>query len=98
MITHIVIFWTDKPHGAHRERLLAGTRKLAQIPGVVEFRAGIPVPSPRGVVDESYAVGISMSFESQAVADLYQSHPLHLEFVEQCVKPLVKRLVVYDWS
>jgi len=99
MITHVVIFWTDKPHGGNREKLLAGARELLpQIPGVKEFRCGAPVRSPRGVVDDGFAVAISMSFEDQDAAEVYQSHPLHLQFIEQSVKPYVRRLVVYDFG
>lgn len=99
MITHVVVFWTDKPYGENRDRLLAGTRDyLARIPGVQEFRAGVPVPSPRGVVDDGFAVAISMTFVDQAAADVYQQHPLHIDFIERCVKPHVKRLVVYDFG
>jgi hypothetical protein len=99
VITHVVVFWTDKPHGENSDRLLAGAREfLGPIPGVLEFRFGAPVPSPRGVVDDSFSVAISMTFVDQAAADVYQSHPLHLEFIEKCVKPYVKRLVVYDFA
>lgn len=98
MITHVVVFWTDKPHGENRDRLLAAARKLASIPGVKNFRAGIPVPSSRGVVDESYAVAISMDFETQGDADRYQNHPDHHAFVKNEVATFVKRLTVYDFE
>ena len=98
MITHVVIFWTDKPHGQNREKLLTGARTLGQIPGVLEFRCGIPVPSSRGAVDDSFAVAISMTFKDQAAADAYQTHPIHLEFIETYFKPCSRRFVVYDWE
>lgn len=99
MITHIVIFWVDKPYGDNRKQLLEGARALIpQIPGVKQFHAGIPIPSPRAVVDESFAVGMSMSFEDQTTADNYQSHPLHVEFAEKYVRPLCRRMLVYDWT
>lgn len=99
VITHVVIFWTDKPHGENCDRLLAGARELlAPIPGMLEFRCGTPVSSTRGVVDDSFSVAISMTFADQAAADAYQKHPLHVKFVEQYVKVLVRRFVVYDWS
>jgi hypothetical protein len=98
MITHVVVFWTDKPHGKNRDQLLEGARKLANIPGVLEFRTGVPFPSPRAVVDDSFAVAISMTFKDQAAADAYQTHPIHAEFVEKCVRPLARRLIVYDWQ
>ncbi|NJK90576.1 MAG: Dabb family protein [Blastochloris sp.] len=78
--------------------LTPGRRRLADIPGTLNFRIGPPTPSPRAVVDDSFAVAISMDFNSQAEADLYQSHPIHQEFIETCVKPYAKRLVVYDFG
>lgn len=98
MITHVVIFWTDKTDTTARDRLLEGVKLLADIPGMLEYRSGPPVPSPRGVVDDSFSVAISMTFADQAAADTYQVHPLHKKFVEEFVKPNVKRFVVYDFG
>jgi len=39
-----------------------------------------------------------MDFENQTEADAYQNHPDHQAFVNACVKPLVKRFVVYDFG
>lgn len=98
MITHVVVFWTDKPHAENQQRLLEGCRKLSEIPGVLEFRCGPAVPSERGAVDDSFAVALSMTFENQAAAEAYQTHLLHQEFLENTFKPLVRRFVVYDFG
>jgi hypothetical protein len=98
MITHVVVLWVDKPFGENREKVLAGAKALAQIPGVLEFRCGLPLPSNRGVVDDSFSVALSMTFKNEAAANVYQTHPLHLEFLEKCYRPYVKRSVIYDWS
>jgi hypothetical protein len=98
MITHVVIFWTDKPQGAARDSLLKGAQKLADIPGVLHFRSGTTLSSPRAVVDDSFAVAISMDFATAADAEIYQQHPLHHEFIETCVKPYSKRFIVYDFQ
>ncbi|MDX6767043.1 MAG: Dabb family protein [Candidatus Methylacidiphilales bacterium] len=98
MITHVVVFWTDKPLNEFQSKLQEGTRLLANIPGVLEFRHGVPVPSPRGAVDDSFSVAISMTFADQATADVYQAHPIHQQFINEYVKPLVKRLVVFDFA
>jgi hypothetical protein len=98
MITHLVVFWTDKPIAEHQAKLEEGTRMLRDIPGVLEYRYGVPVPSPRGVVDDSFAVAISMTFTDQAAADTYQAHPIPQKFVTEYVKPLVKRFVVFDFA
>lgn len=98
MITHVVVFWLDKPYGENREKLLIAARELGNIPGCDNFRAGVSIPSTRGVVDDSFAVAISMDFIDQTVADAYQSHPDHVKFVQEAVKPFVKRFVVYDFG
>ncbi len=99
MITHVVVFWLDKQDVSGLDVLKKGCQDyLAKIPEAMEFRFGMPVPSSRGVVDDSFAVGISMTFKDQADADAYQKHELHTKFVAECVKPYVKRFVVYDWA
>lgn len=98
MITHVVILWVAEGDEGKRDRLLAGAATLAEIPNVLEFRSGKAIPSSRPVVDSSYAVALSMSFADQAAAEAYQSHPIHREFVEQCVKPLTSKVLVYDFG
>ncbi len=98
MITHVVIFWAEKPYGENRKKLLAGAKMLAEIPGVLEFRAGTAISSARAVVDDSFAVAISMTFHSAAELDAYLAHPIHAKFVEECVRPLSRRFVVYDFG
>lgn len=98
MITHIVVFWVPEGDEQKREKLLEGAAGLTEIPGVLEYRYGRAIPSPRPVVDSSFAVAISMTFVDQAAADAYQAHPVHQKFVADYVKPLASRFVVYDFG
>ncbi|MBC2595397.1 Dabb family protein [Ruficoccus amylovorans] len=98
MITHVVVFWTDKPVEENRQKLLAKLEPLAGIPGVKNFRCGPAIESPRGAVDDSYTVAISMDFETAADAEVYQTHPLHVDFIKTCIGTVAKRFVVYDFG
>lgn len=98
MITHIVILWLKEEQADKRAELLEGAAPLTEIPGVLEFRAGVSIPSERAAVDDTFAVGLSMTFADQAAADTYQNHPLHQAFVENYVKPLTSRILVYDFG
>jgi hypothetical protein len=99
MITHVVVFWVEKSDPQAKAKLLEGCQTLLpRIPVVQNFRSGFAVPSPRGVVDDSFSVAISMDFADQTAADAYQTHELHVQFVNDYVKPYVKRLVIYDWA
>jgi len=99
MFSHIVIFWTDPAHPTAAGQLAAGAEKLLRpIPGVQQFHVGRMVGSHRPVVDQSYSVALNLVFSSQKAQDDYQVHANHVEFVEKFVKPLVKKLVVYDFA
>ncbi len=99
MFSHVVIFWTDPAHPHAAEAVIAGAIKyLKPIPGHIHFHIGKMVGSARPVVDQSYQVALNVTFTSQQAQDDYQVHPLHLEFVAHCVKPFVKKVVVYDFK
>ena len=99
MITHVVVFWVKPEVQDGREQLFAAAREhLPRIPGVQNLRYGASIPSERPVVDTSYTMAISMDFASQADLDTYQQHPEHLAFIAKVVKPLVERVLLYDFS
>ena len=99
MFIHHVYFWLkpDAPAEAG-ETLLADCRHLlSEVPGVAELRAGRPVGTARDVVDNSYAVGMSIAFANADAHDRYQDHPKHLEFIERN-KAHWDRVRVYDFD
>ncbi len=99
MFSHIVIFWTDPAKPKAADELIAGANKyLKVVPGVIFFHAGKMARSERSVVDQSYHVALNLIFSDKAAQDAYQSHPLHLEFVEKAFKPNCTKVVVYDFE
>jgi hypothetical protein len=99
MFSHIVIFWTDPTLPQATEELVAGARKYLQsIPGVLHFHVGKMAPSHRPVVDQSYQVALNLIFSDKKTQDDYQSHPMHLEFVEKVFKRVCTKVVVYDFE
>ena len=99
MFSHVVIFWTKPEIANATDELVAGMEKyLRPIPGVLSFHVGRMVKSHRDVVDQSYQVALNLIFPDKASQDVYQVHPLHLEFVEKCFKPNCARVVIYDFE
>lgn len=99
MFVHVVFFWIkpDAPADA-RDQLLADCRTyLSNIPGVSAFDAGRPAMTPRDVVDNSYAVGLLTAFADKAAHDVYQTHELHLKFIDRN-KANWARVQVYDFA
>ena len=99
-IEHIVLLWQKKPgDAADRAKLIAAAKSLkAQIKEVKSVDVGLAVPSDRPVVDSSFDVGLVMSFASKADLDSYEKNPVHTKAVTDVLKPLTKKLQVYDIS
>lgn len=84
MLIHTVYFWL-KPGtpAAAKEQLVNECRSLlTPIPSVKQLWAGVPAATPpRSVLDSTYDVGLCVVFDDLAGHDVYESHPLHLEFI-----------------
>ena len=99
MFSHVVIFWTDPAKPEAADAVIAGGDKyLKTIPGLTQFHIGKMAGSARPVVDQTYQVALNTVFTSKQAQDDYQVHPQHLEFIAHCVKPFVKKVVVYDFE
>src|SRR5260221_3001869 len=99
MFSHIVIFWTNSADPTAIDQLLEGAERfLRPIPGILSFHAGKMVSSHRPVVDQTYQVALNVTFAVKAPQDAYQVHPLHIEFVQKVLKPLVTKVLVYDFE
>ena len=99
MFSHIVIFWTDPAKPEAADAVIAGGEKfLKNIPSLTHFHIGKMVGSTRPVVDQTYQVALNTIFTNKQAQDDYQVHPQHLEFIAHCVKPFVKKVVVYDFE
>ena len=98
-VVHAVFLWLKKPGDEqHRHRLLRATQRLRAIPGVLDIRFGEKIESDRDIVDDSFDIGITMYFSTIEAMNEYLVHPLHHAVVEQEIRPLVDRIVVFDFS
>lgn len=98
-VEHIVIVWMQEPgNAAHRTRIISESQVLREIPGVTGLRTGNMLPSQRPIVDSSFDVGLIVSLQDASAMTDYLSHPLHVKLVEETLKPLVKKIQVYDFT
>ena len=99
MFVHVVLFWLkdDAPTGAKEQLLNDCKGLLGKIPGLTMFDVGTPAMTPREVVDNSYSIGLLTAFPDSAGHDVYQTHPLHLEFIARN-KANWKKVQIYDFK
>ena len=96
-IIHHVFFWLKNP-GSKEDlaKLIAGLKTLQKIETVREIHIGVPASTEkREVVDNSYSASEILFFDDLAGQKIYQDHPIHKKFIEDCSQ-LWEKVIVYD--
>jgi hypothetical protein len=96
MFIHHVYFWLNNPESAtDLEQLKKGLQTLTVIETIGMYQIGLPAATDRDVIDRSYSVSWMLMFDNLEDEEIYQHHPLHKKFVEDCAH-LWKKVTVYD--
>jgi hypothetical protein len=98
IIHHQVFLWLKNNSGKTIDKIIYETNKLRTIPGIIDLNVGTVVSSERNIVDDSYHIGIHMTFESVADMKVYLQHRDHQEYLRVYVKPILEKIRVYDFS
>ena len=97
-VNHVVLCWLkDSGNTEQRQKIIELSKQFRSIPGVLEVRAGEVMASDRIIVDDSFDVGIYMTFADREQMNIYLKHPDHVKAVKDVLKPLVKKVLVYDF-
>ncbi|MCC5788598.1 MAG: Dabb family protein [Opitutales bacterium] len=97
-IQHLVVVWLKESGNEEaRQKVIEATYGFEQIPGVLSVSVGPPKLSGREVVDDSFDVALVITFADEEAYNEYLPHPLHRQAVEEVIRPLVDRFVVYDF-
>jgi len=96
-VNHIVIAWLKYPANPQsKQKFIEVTKSFADLPGVIDHSVGVVLPSSRKVVDSSFDVATVITFKDRVALNNYLNHPKHKKAVESLLKPLVRKIVVYD--
>lgn len=93
---HHVFFWLKEPENMdERKTFEKGLADLVKVPQIQSYHIGRPIESSREVVDDSFTYSYMAFFRNKEDQDIYQTHPIHLKFIEDC-QHLWTKVVVYD--
>lgn len=96
-VDHVVLFWLKRPGNAEdRKALAAAAEELRVIPGIKSLNVGTVLKSDRPVVDDSFDTALVVHFDSAASLNAYEVNPLHVKKINEVLKPLTRKIVVYD--
>ena len=98
-VKHVVLCWLKAPGDeAARQRVIEESKSfIGVVPGLIDVSAGTSLPSTRPVVDASFDVAVVMTFTDEASLLAYDAHPRHKKAVDEVLRPLVARLLIYDF-
>ncbi len=88
------VFFYAAPDADH-EALRAGIETLTKIEAIHQSHIGVPAATDRPVIERGYTFSWLAIFETSEAEAVYQTHPIHLEFIKNCAH-LWSRVVVYD--
>ena len=93
---HHVYFWLKHPESKEDlQKLVEGLEALATGEEIKMYHIGLPAPTDREVIDNSYSISWLNIFETSEDHDAYQIHPKHLKFISDC-SSLWSKVKVYD--
>ena len=96
-VIHHVFFWLKNPDSKEDlNKLLEGLKTLEKIETVRKIHIGVPASTEkREVVDNSFHASEILFFDDLAGQKIYQDHPIHKKFIENCGQ-LWNKVIVYD--
>lgn len=96
-ITHYVLFWLKKNLSAKEIKDFAAFfEELRKIPNVKSLHYGPAANStPRDVVDNSFTYNLLVHFDTLEDLEIYGTHAIHLNAIEQYSK-YWEKVVVHD--
>jgi hypothetical protein len=98
-ITHVVVVWINEDVSAEAiDEIIHKSNVLSTVDGVQDIKIGRPVASERETVDDSFSFAISVQFENDAAMQKYIVDATHREFVQSEIRPVLKKLLVYDFQ
>ena len=98
-LQHVVLVWLkDAGNAEQRARIIEASKSFRDIPGVLDVQAGKPVASDRGIVDDSFDVGILVVVPDEQRLQEYLAHPIHQRAKNDVLVPLVEKILVYDFQ
>lgn len=98
-VVHVVLVWLKEPGNVeHRQRIIEISREFEAIPGVIDLSVGEVVTSDRLIVDDSFDVGLYLTFSSVDAMNTYLANDRHQQALREIFRPLSERYIVYDFQ
>jgi heme-degrading monooxygenase HmoA len=98
-VSHVVVVWLNEPGDVQmRDKFISASRALEDLPGVVSRYVSAVIPSERTINDDTFDVAVTVTFENAQALKKYMNSQQHKNMLHKQLKPLVNRVVVYNFG
>lgn len=96
MLAHHVLFWLKADTTTEQKEAFRNALQTLEGMEVVKtIHIGTPAPIERAVVDTTYTYSLLVLFDDLDGHDVYQTHPLHLAFLDG-FRSYFEKVIIYD--
>ena len=98
-LQQVLLVWLKHAGTAQQQaKIIEVSKSFRDIPGVLDVQAGKAVASDRGIVDDSFDVGILVVVPDERRLREHLDHPIHQKAKNDVLLPLVEKILVYDFQ
>jgi len=94
---HTVYFWLKNPDNSEDRTAFENSLKrfIRTSTNITTRHIGVPAPTDRGVIDNSYTYSLLLTFTDEEAQQKYQDEPAHKQFIAES-EQLWSKVIVYD--
>ena len=97
-VTRVMLFWLKRPGNVDDQNyLLRALRTLRRARGVNEVRFGRPLPVDRPSVEQSFDLGVVMTFRDREALEKFERDQQRKHAINAMLGPLVRQYTVYNF-
>ncbi len=97
-VTHVVMVWLKEPgNEKQRTAFIKASEALNDFPGIINRHVGVVQANDRMIVDDTFDVAVTVTMKNKAAMKAYLNDPEHKKILKEKIKPLVNRVVAYDF-
>jgi Stress responsive A/B Barrel Domain len=97
-VTRVMLFWLKRPGNVDDQNyLLRALRTLRRARGVNEVRFGRPLPVDRPSVEQSFDLGVVMTFRDREALEKFERDQQRKQAIDAMLGPLVRQYTVYNF-
>ena len=94
-VHHVYFYLKNSKNQADTAKLVEGLTALSKVKEIQFVHIGTPASTSRSVIEKGYDVSWLLFFKNLEDEEIYQTHPVHLKFIED-YSHLWERVIVYD--